>query len=129
KRISGARIAVHGEPQQWERIEARFAGSQLSLSSLVRREPFDKFSKLILGMHNFFARIETPSARDQEFVLRRIANAEMLIGITAQPSFRSDDGHLKCVAAIAECLDALIFTGTSMLTADGRVILNGAPHR
>ncbi len=60
---------------------------QLILSILFRKEPGDKFSKLILSTHNYFRNIETNAAEQKKLVLDQISNTQAIIGVVGEPTF------------------------------------------
>ncbi len=74
-------------------------------------------------MHNFFRQIETPAVANRSFVLNRVADAEMLIGVIVEPEFREEDKHFDCVWSLAERLNAIVFSGQAMLNAQGAGLL------
>ena len=117
-------VSIDGKADTWTRVTLIYLGKCLTLSSLVQEQPGDKFSKLILSMHNFFCTVETAAASNQSNVLAHIANAKMLIGIVAEPDFVEDDDRLDSLWTIAESVNGLIFNGDSMLDLRGQRILS-----
>jgi hypothetical protein len=54
-------LDIQGDPWVWWRIEIRLPQSVVAFTRLIKDKPGDRFSKLILSMHNFFRQIETPA--------------------------------------------------------------------
>lgn len=115
---------VQGETQSWRRIEVRLPQSLIAFTSLIREKPGDQFSKIILSMHNFFRQIKTTAKANKQFVLSRVVNAEMLIGVIAEPAFIEKDKHFDCIWTLADRLDAIVFSGEAMLDAQGVRLLS-----
>jgi hypothetical protein len=115
-------LAIQGDLRTWKRIEIQILGGVLAFTSLVRKKPGDKFSKLTLSMHSFFRNVETDATGSKEFVLKRIADAEMFIGVVANDL--REEGSLDCIWAVAECLNAIVFSGEAMLNARGERLLD-----
>jgi hypothetical protein len=116
---TSSEIEVAGDETLWTRVQVTFPTSTLTFTSMVRDKPGDQFSRLVLGMHNFFRRIDTQGKEQKELVLAKIANSEMFIGVVAEPEFSDLEGHFTCLFALARKLNALIFTGQAMQDADG----------
>jgi hypothetical protein len=100
------------------------SGKRLTLSSLIQDQPGDKFSRLVLSMHNYFRSVETDAMSNKSRVLTRIENLEMMIGVVAEPEFVEDDSRFRILWRIAECMDALIFNGNAILDLHGQRILD-----
>ena len=100
-----------------------FPTSTLTFTSMIRDKPGDRFSRLVLSMHNFFRVIATNGKEQKKRVLEGIENAEMFLGIVADPEFSDDEEHFICLFAVARKLNALVFTGEAMQDADGRKLL------
>ena len=80
-------------------------------------------------MHNFFRTIETSAVSNKNFVLSRVENAKMMIGVVAEPEFLESDPRLDCLWKIAEKLDAVIFNGQAMLNLEGEnIIMKDGQH-
>lgn len=116
-------MTLDGIEENWDRLILRFSEGEMFLTSLVRRIPGDSFSKLVLSMHNFFRMAETDATSNKNFVLGRIQNAKMMIGVVADPEFSEMDERLDCLWRIAEQLDAVIFNGDAMLNLQGQRIM------
>lgn len=119
-------FALEGEAELWDRLTLRFTEGDLVLSSLVRQNPGDRFSKLVLSMHNFFRTVDTDATANQKFVLGQIENAKLMIGVVATPEFASVDSRLDCLWRISEALNAVIFNGDAILDLHGQCILSKA---
>lgn len=124
-----ADIDLEGSEDAWERVTLRFQSGTMVLTSLVRQVPGDKFSKLVLSMHNFFRTVDTDAERNKRYVMRRVENVEMIIGVVAEPEFSETDARLDCMWKIAEQVDAIVFNGDSMLNLAGeRIISRSGEH-
>jgi hypothetical protein len=121
---SDGEISLDGTNEKWGRITVMLPSKQVTLTSLVREMPGDKFSKLVLSMHNFFRTIETPAASNKRYVLSRIADVQMMIGVVAEPQFLEDDSRFDILWGVAEWNSALIFNGEAILDLQGRRILD-----
>lgn len=124
-----ADIGLEGSEEAWERVTLRFPSGTMVLTSLVRQVPGDKFSKLVLSMHNFFRTVKTDAECNKNYVLARIENVEMMIGVVAEPELSDTDARLDCLWRLAEQIDAVIFNGDSMLNLAGeRIISRSGEH-
>jgi hypothetical protein len=61
---------------------------------------------------------------NQNYVLSRIADVEMMIGVVADPKFAKADSRLDILWKIADCMDAVIFNGDAILDLQGQRILD-----
>src|SRR6516165_10373866 len=93
-------LTVEGSEETWNRLVLGFPTGTMILTSMVRHTPGDKFSKLVLSMHNFFRAVETPAVSNKNVVLSRVESAEMMIGVVAEPEFSESDVRLDCLWTI-----------------------------
>ena len=114
-----------GDSGRWERISVTFSEGVIDFNSLVRQEPGDKFSKLILSMHNFFRIVKTDSIKNKEYVLDRILATKMMLGVVGVPHFLETYTRLACAWSVDQNLGSIIFNGDAMLDLDGERILTG----
>jgi len=119
---------LEGMRDKWARVTAVHSGKQIVFSALIRLQPRDKFSRLVLSMHDFFRTVKTDILSNQDYVLSRIANVEMMIGVVADPEFTIEDSRLDTLWKIAECVDAVVFNGNAILDAHGKRILDNSGH-
>jgi hypothetical protein len=117
-------LSLEGTRDYWTRITVVYTGKQITFSGLVQVQPGDKFSRTVLSMHNYFRTVKTDVASNQGYVLRRIANVQMMIGVVADPEFSEDDSRFNILWHIAECMDALVFNGEAILDLQGQRILD-----
>jgi hypothetical protein len=117
-------LSLEGIRDKWIRITIVHSGKQITFSGLVQLRPQDKFSKLVLSMYSFFNMVETDVVSNKDYVLSRIADAEMMIGVVADPEFAKEDSRLDILWRIAECMDAVIFNGDAILDLLGQRILD-----
>src|SRR5688572_11162878 len=104
-RSCGVEIHVEGPEPEWERIALQFPEGTMTLSSLIRHRPGDKFSKLVLSMHNFFRTVDTDAEANKREVLRRVETVKMMIGVVAVPAFSESDSRLGCLWRVVEAVD------------------------
>jgi hypothetical protein len=91
----------------------------------IRREPGDAFSKMVLGMHNYFRCVKTTAEAKQRDILNRVANMALAIGVVAEPEFVEEARHYDCIFGIADALNAIIWTGSGAINAEGKLLLDG----
>jgi hypothetical protein len=118
-------ISVKGPFQDWSSIEIQSRGTSLVLNRQIRREGGDGFSRMVLGMHNFFRRVNTSHTATKERVLRSIESANLAVGVVAEPAFDEDAGHFDIIFGLTDLLDAVIWNGSAVLDARGSTILDG----
>jgi hypothetical protein len=121
----GADIGVNGNDSEWTRIEIKTGSASLTLNRQVRHEPGDRFSRMVLGMHNYFRVVKTPSDATQRDVLDRVASMALAIGVVAEPQFIDEARHYDCIFGIAAAMNAIVWTGSGVINADGIMILDG----
>ena len=119
-------VVIEGTRQKWSRIALTLSGRHLALSSLVREQAGDKFSKLVLSLHTFFRTIPTDAVSNRSFLLSRIENVKMMIGVVDNPEFTETDDRLETLWHISESMNALIFNGDAALNLQGQRILDHA---
>ena len=122
---TSADIRVTGNESAWSKIEIETAAASLTLNRQIQREPGNAFSKRVLGMHNYFRQVRTPMEATQRDVLNQVANMAMAIGVVAEPEFVEEARHYDCIFGIATALNAIIWTGSGVINADGKMILDG----
>ncbi len=114
-----------GNEDKWTSIKLIFNENNIVFNSLTREKPGDKFSKTILGMHNYFNRVETPLKERKRKLLQKIGNAKWLIGVVIDSSSGSDGNiFYDLIFNIATAIDAMIFTGDSIVDCHGKLLLN-----
>src|SRR5262249_1730925 len=123
-----AEVFLDGDENRWDKLVLCFSSGKMVLTSLVRHVPGDRFSTVVLSMHNFFRRVNTTGVDNKERLLESIANAQMLIGFVADPVFSENDSRLDCLWTISEKLDALIFNGEAMLNSKGERVMTEDGH-
>jgi hypothetical protein len=124
KSATEGELSLEGTRDKWNRITVAHSGKQITFSGLVRLQPQDKFSKLVLSMYSFFNMVETDVVSNKDYVLSRIADVEMMIGVVADPKFAKADSRLDILWKIADCMDAVIFNGDAILDLQGQRILD-----
>jgi hypothetical protein len=122
---AGADIRVSGKDADWSKIEIKTLAASLTLNRQIQHEPGDRFSKMVLGMHNYFRQVKAPMEATQRDVLNRVANMAMAIGVVAEPEFVEQARHYDCIFGVAAALNAIIWTGSGVINAEGKMILDG----
>jgi hypothetical protein len=117
-------LSLEGTRESWTRITVVHFGKQIAFSGLVQVQPGDKFSRVMLSMHNYFHTVKTDVVSNQRYVLSRIASVQMMIGVVADPEFAEDDSRWDILWRIAERMGALIFNGDAILDLQGQRILD-----
>ncbi len=120
----GADIRVTGKDSDWSRIEINAAAASLTLNRQIRRKPGDAFSKMVLGMHTYFDGVKTSAKAIKKDVLDRVLNMALAIGVVAEPAFVEDARHYDCIFGIAADMNAIIWTGSGVINAEGKMLLD-----
>jgi hypothetical protein len=115
---------ISGSRSKWTSARFKSPGGTLTFNCLLRVKPGDEFSGLVLGFHNHFNQISTKAKANKQFVLDRILDAGMMIGVVGDPEFIEADGHFDTIWSASEKLDALVFTGSAMLNGKGETLLD-----
>lgn len=123
--LGSQRLDIRGDRNNWETIIAGGGDVTLTLNSLVRVTPGDRFSKLILSTLNFFRRAKDTAGETKEESLNRVLATNWLIGVVAEPNFSAAHNHYETIFAVAKQLDGMVFNGREMLDSDGTIILTG----
>lgn len=114
---------IDGEDSQWRSVQTQSGTSELTFNSLTRVTPGDRFSKIILGAHNFARNISQSHETNRQRVLAGITQAQLLVGVVATPKFNEAEHHLDYVFGVAKSIDGLIFNGSAFLDSDGNILL------
>ena len=109
---------------RYEIVESRNLAASLTLNRQVRIKPGDSFSRMVLGMLNYLDHVKT-SAKTKKDVIHRVENVALAIGVVAEPVFVEEARHYDCVFAIAAALNAIIWTGSGVINAEGKMLLDG----
>ena len=117
------KVKVSGNRNGWTTAAVVFPQSKMTFTSMVQKRPGDRFSRLVLSMHNFFNPMGCPNQEMKRSVLEAIENTQMFIGVVADPEFSESEGHFAYLLSVARKLSALIFTGMAMQDADGNTLL------
>jgi hypothetical protein len=118
-------ITIDGAVESWSSMTVQHGDVSLILNRLVFSTPGDEFSKMQRGMWVYFDGIETAHTSIKPDLLERIENFALAIGVVAEPRFVEDSGHFDCIFGLADALDAVIWNGSGILDAEGRMILDG----
>lgn len=122
--MSEAEILLDGTPDQWTRATVSVSGKLLTFSILIREHPGDKFSRLVLSLHNCFEPVQSDAPSNKEHVLDRILNVKMMIGVVADPEFLQDDIRLAVLWRVVESMDAVLFNGDAVFNLEGLQLLD-----
>jgi hypothetical protein len=121
----GPELLVTGKESDWSKIEIKTPGTSLTLNRQVRSKPGDSFSKLVLGMHTYFDGVKTSATSIKKDILDRVLNLALAIGVVAEPVFVDEDRHYDCIFGIAADMNAIVWTGSGVIDAKGRMLLDG----
>jgi hypothetical protein len=120
KTLSGLGVSASLVPSHHHAVVEALAG-RLRITAKVFVEGGDEYSKMILGMHNFFRRnAPQPAPEPLRSALQRIGVSDMALGIV----YADAEGE-KIVMALASAMDAVVFDGSRLLAPDGRVLAQG----
>ena len=114
-------VSVHGPENGWSKIVCQGREMTITFNSMRKKKPGDEFSKLILSTHNFFRTRVKQQSESKDAVLSRIKRTALVIGVVAEPDL-SDEGK-ACLLDLARLLDGVIFNGSSMINAEGQLIV------
>jgi hypothetical protein len=120
-----AEIRVTGKESNWSKIVVKTPAASLTLNRQVRVKPGDSFSKMVLGMLNYFDHVKTSAKAIKKDVLNRVTNMALAIGVVAEPVFVEEDRHYDCIFGIAAALNAIVWTGSGVINAEGKMLLDG----
>ncbi len=118
-------LEIGGTPCDWNSITLRSLGSSLVLNRRVHRHNGDDFSRMMLGLLNYFREVTTPHEETKERVLRGLDDVSLAIGVVAEPSFDEEAGHFELIFGLAEEFDAMTWNGSGVLDPTGSLILDG----
>jgi hypothetical protein len=125
---SGALVKIRWKRGDWSQIVLRIdPKSILTFTKCVRLKPGDEFSRMVLGFHNYIRHVKTRSHRAKKPFLAHVADCSLAIGVLCEPSFDLEEWQ-KTILAVAREMGALIWNGSGMLDAEGRLLLAGPPR-
>lgn len=112
-----------GEPQAV--IVRGRDGRTITLNVLRHDEPGDRFSKLKLGIFDYFYRVVTRYERAKATALEHLEHFDTAIGVVLDPdSMDQEDWRFDLVFSVAEATRGLIFNGSDLIGWDGRLLLS-----
>lgn len=117
---------LNGDAKDWQSVSVKSDECEIVFNILSREVPGDRFSQLILGMHNFARKLQVVHEQTAANVLKTVADAQMLIGVVATPSFSQNEQHEDYVFEIAKSIGGIVFNGDSFLSADGMPLLSAS---
>jgi hypothetical protein len=120
-----ADIRVTGKESNWSKIEVKTQVASLTLNRQVQVKPGDSFSRMVLGMINYFDHVKTSAEAIKKDVLERVENMALAIGVVAEPVFVEEARHYDCIFGIAAALNAIIWTGSGVINVEGKLLLDG----
>lgn len=120
-----AEIRVTGNRSDWSKLEISTSAASLTLNRQICRTRGDSFSRMILGMHTYFDSVKTSAEAIKKDVLDRVLGVASAIGVVAEPEFVEQARHYDCIFGIAEVFKAIIWTGSGVLNAEGKMLLDG----
>jgi hypothetical protein len=80
---------------------------------------------MVLGMLNYFDHVKTSAKAIKKDVLNRVTKMALAIGVVAEPVFVEEDRHYDCIFGIAAALNAIVWTGSGVINAEGKMLLDG----
>jgi hypothetical protein len=104
---------------RWDSIKVTSSRCVIQLNRLVKDEPGDKYSKLILGLFNYFNKLKYNSESQKKTVLGLVSEAKCLIGVVCEASDSNKDNCYRFVLELAQLLNACVFTGNDLVDASG----------
>lgn len=123
--LDDADIRVTGKESNWSKIEVKTPAASLTLNRQVRVKPGDSFSKMVLGMVNYFDQVKTSAKATKKDVIDRVTNMALAIGVVAEPVFVEEARHYDCIFGIAAALNAIVWTGSGVINSEGNMLLDG----
>jgi hypothetical protein len=120
-----ADVRVTGNESNWSKIEVKTRAASLTLNRQIRVKPGDSFSRMVLGMLNYFNHVKTSANAIKKDVIDRVENVALAVGVVAEPVFVEESRHYDCIFAIAAALNAIIWTGSGVINAEGKMLLDG----
>ena len=115
---------VQGEPARWKSIVAEVEGGTITFNSLAYTGPMDQYSRILMPLTNRFDEVRTNNKWAKERALGALDQCDLMIGVTASPSFEADPRFPECLAVAAEAVNGLIFTGEALVEPRGRLVLS-----
>ncbi len=123
---------LQGEVSSWKTITAEVESGTIVFNSLSYTGPMDRFSRIWLPISSRFDQVRTKNKNAKERALNTLNQClnqrKLLIGVTAAPAFEADPRFSQCLAAVAEAVGGLIFTGEALVEPSGRLILDFKGH-
>ena len=113
------------DPGELIRIVVRSDDHTLTLNRLVRVQPGDKFSQIVLGSGTFVRGITTDNAARKQALSSFLLRTQLIIGVVGEPDFDDPSGLFDdCIEQTAQLLGGLVFNGDSFLDAAGYRVLD-----
>lgn len=119
----GCRLEIIGPKAKWQRLIVRNGALVLTLTSLFRGVPQDRFSLMILGTHNAVRMLKNVEEADMRAFAHRVLETKVIVGVVGDPSF--DEFAADCITTVARALDGFVFNGQEFMNANGEYILGG----
>ena len=89
--------------------------------------PNSEFSRIILGLHNYFRGTATDDEAAKAKAVGLLDRCDLMFGVVFEPPADHDDSRRQAVFSVASRLEALIFDGAQLLDPDGQVVLGPPP--
>jgi hypothetical protein len=120
-------IEFDGPGDEWRRAVVQFGTPEKPLSIVLNHDPAyhrePNWSDQMSGMRGYFAMF--PDTERKATVLRLTAAFRFSLGAEFEPNIEIDgDPRPALLFAVAELLDGVLFTPTSLLDARGRVLFS-----
>jgi hypothetical protein len=121
RRLTTEPLQVRGAEGGWSQVVARRGQETVTLNSLVKGAPQDKFSNIILGAYNEVRKAQRVDAELKSQLGKRILGTQFLIAMIAEPilgEFAAD-----CITEVSASLEGFVYNAEDFMTPDGEVIL------
>ena len=121
--FQSASVTIDGDEIYWNAITINEGSQALKISSKMRVQPGDEFSKIVMGSYTHFKKlpVRQPSF-DKEALLKNLPKTEWLLGIVSEPGF-DVESHERAILQITKQLGGFIFDGSAVLASNGDVLM------
>ena len=119
-------VQIEGPDEEWTKATV-VTGSLWNTQELIFTHDKEYYSQpnwsvQLSGMRGYFSRF--PDGPNKKRVLDLIPTFGFALGTIHEPDFRDGDERLEIISRVAELLDAVLFTPSSLRDAHGRILLS-----
>lgn len=115
-------MKIENGDDYWEYIWIPDGENDLKFSSRQFQKPQDPFSKMRLGLWNYFDKIQTNSTLSKDKVNQGIGDCFFAIGVVSYTQFTQKG--IDLLYKLTEINKGMIFTGSAMLNEKGQLLLD-----